>query len=79
MIYTAVTCLRLIIDEENNTEDYIAANTNWILFLMIFLSSPITGNINKLRIERISIHHVELHQQYNILSPHSVSIIVSTR
>lgn len=60
-MYIAVTCLRPIIDEESNNEDYIGASTNWILLLMIFISSPMTGNINQLRIKRIRIHHVELH------------------
>ena len=79
MMYTTVTCLRPIIDEESNNEDCIDVNTNWILLLMIFISSPMTGNINQSWIERISIHHMELHQRHNIFSPQSVSMVVSTR
>ena len=45
-MYTTVTCLRPIINEESNNKDCIGANTNWILLLMIFLSSPRMGNIN---------------------------------
>ena len=32
MMYTTVTCLRPIIDEESNNEDYIGANTNLIFY-----------------------------------------------
>ena len=79
MMYTAVTCLSPNIDEESNNEDYIGVNTTWIILLMIFISSPMTGNINQSRTKPIFNHHLELHQRHNILSPQFVIMVVSTR